>query len=110
MVDYLPSRALRAAFTASSTSALSPSAASASTSSLAGFIVSKVLPDLAGSHLPPISRCLGFLRNANTALEVTPCAALSIDGTAAAAIKPPLNLELHIDRFNLGVELQGMFT
>ena len=52
--------ALRAAFTASSTSALSPSAASARTSSLAGLMVSKVLPDLAGTHLPPMRSCLGL--------------------------------------------------
>ena len=49
MLRHLPSsKALRAAFTASSTSALSPSATSARTSSLAGLMVSNVLPDLSG--------------------------------------------------------------
>ena len=39
---------------------------------------------LAGTHLPPISNCLGFLRKSNTELNVTPSAALSIDITAVA--------------------------
>jgi hypothetical protein len=34
--------------------------------------------------LPPMSNCLGFLRKSKTALEVTPGAAFSTDGTAAA--------------------------
>src|ERR1700723_3718294 len=84
MVDHLPSSALRAAFTASSTSALSPSAASASTSSLAGLIVSKVLPDFEGTHFPLMRSCFGLRRKSSTALDLIPAAALSIDGTAAA--------------------------
>src|SRR5271167_2415648 len=106
MVDHLPSSALRAAFTASSTSALSPSAASARISSLAGLMVSKVLPDLAGTHLPPMSSCLGLRRKSITALELTPCAALSID-TVAAAICASLmiqlaKLEFYVDGLDLG--------
>ena len=51
------SKALRAAFTAASISALSPSAALAITSPVAGFSTSKVLPDFASSHLPLINNC-----------------------------------------------------
>ena len=50
--DHLPSKARRAASTALSMSALSPSATSASVSPVAGFGVVKVLPDSASTHLP----------------------------------------------------------
>src|SRR5277367_2401866 len=87
MLDHLPSYAARAALTASSTSALSPSATSASTSSLAGLIVSKVLPDLAATHLPPISSFLGeLLMKSSTALCLAPRAAPSIAGDAAIIV------------------------
>src|SRR5580692_472111 len=49
------SNALRAAFTARSTSALSPSATLQMTSPVAGFCVSNVLPETESTHLPPIS-------------------------------------------------------
>src|SRR5271169_4984466 len=96
MLRHLPSsKALRAAFTASSTSALSPSATSARTSSLAGLMVSKALPDLAGTHLPPINSLVGeCFRNSNTALTFTPCVAFSIDGTAAAIFLNLLYIEV----------------
>jgi hypothetical protein len=55
-------------------------------------MVSKVLPDFAATHLPPMSNCLGFLRKPNTALDVTPLAAFSIDGTAAAISNSSDNL------------------
>ena len=48
------SKALRAALTARSMSAASPSATSAMTSSVAGLIVSKVLPLALLTHLPSI--------------------------------------------------------
>src|SRR5262249_40556064 len=48
------SNALRAAFTARSTSALSPSATWQMVSPVAGLTVGKVLPDSLSSHLPPI--------------------------------------------------------
>ena len=50
------SSALRAAVTARSTSAASPSAIVAITSSVAGLIVSNVFPLAAGIHLPPIKQ------------------------------------------------------
>src|SRR5205085_10137368 len=50
--DHLPSKALRAAATALSMSALSPSATSASVAPVAGFGVAKVLPDSASTHWP----------------------------------------------------------
>src|SRR5829696_7787750 len=54
------SKARRAAFTAKSTSALSPSATRATTSPVAGSVTSKVLPDWAGTHLPSIRRWRSF--------------------------------------------------
>src|SRR5580698_10146759 len=91
MVAHLPSsNALRAAFTASSTSALSPSATSARTSSLAGFIVSKVLPDFGATHLPPISSLVGERRRKSKPSEdFAPSVARSNDGTAAAIETSP---------------------
>src|SRR5215211_5943555 len=50
--DHLPSKARRAAATALSMSALSPSATSASVAPVAGLGVVKVLPDSASTHLP----------------------------------------------------------
>src|SRR5215207_9695231 len=50
--DHEPSRARRAAATALSMSALSPSETSASVAPVAGFGVVKVLPDSASTHLP----------------------------------------------------------
>jgi len=47
-------------------------------------MVSKVLPDFAGTHLPPMSNCFGLRRKSSTALDWTPAAALSIDGIVAA--------------------------
>src|SRR5262249_25620718 len=35
-------------------------------------------------HLPPISNCFGCRGKSSTALALTPCAAFSMDGTAAA--------------------------
>src|SRR5690348_1256326 len=59
------SNALRAALTAKSTSALSPSATWQMVSPVAGLRVGKVLPDTLSSHLPPIksgwSLTFGFL-------------------------------------------------
>src|SRR3989304_3928640 len=49
------SNAFRAALTARSTSALSPSATRQITSPVVGLIVSKVLPDTLSTHFPPIS-------------------------------------------------------
>src|SRR5215472_8928246 len=87
---HLPcSKALRACFTASSTSALSPSATRHSTSSLAGLRVSKVLPDLDGTHLPPIRSFFGPLfRNSSTPLDLAPRAALSTEGVAPIEQSP----------------------
>jgi hypothetical protein len=84
--DHFPdSNAARAALTASSTSALSPSATNASTSSFVGLIVANVLPDFAGTHFPLMRSCLGlFTRYANVAWDFAPYAALSIDAIAAA--------------------------
>src|SRR5450631_852455 len=86
MVAHLPSsKTLRAAFTASSTSALSPSATRARTSSLAGLMVSKVLPDFGATHLPPINNLVGeCLRKSRAAEDCAPKVARSNDGTAAA--------------------------
>src|ERR1044072_1187902 len=50
--DHLPSKARRAATTALSMSALSPSATSARVAPVAGLGVVKVLPDSASTHLP----------------------------------------------------------
>src|SRR5215212_5941817 len=50
--DQGPSKARRAAATALSMSALSPSATSARVAPVAGFGVVKVLPDSASTHLP----------------------------------------------------------
>src|ERR1700676_5207801 len=103
MLGHGPSsKALRAALTASSTSALSPSAIRASTSSFAGLIVSKVLPDFAGTHLPSISSCLGLRKNDSAAEILAPCAALSTWGVAAIGlsaciVRTPDPAE-HIDR------------
>src|SRR5215469_400769 len=84
MFAHLPSsKAFRAAFTASSTSALSPSATGANTSSLAGLTVSKVLPDLAATHLPLISIFLGACRNSSAARFFAPRAAVSTEIEAA---------------------------
>src|SRR6516165_10058641 len=87
---HLPcSKALRACFTASSTSALSPSATRHSTSSLAGLRVSKVLPDWDGTHLPPIRSFLGPLfRNSSTPLDLAPRAAVSTEGVAPIEQSP----------------------
>ena len=60
------SNALRAALTARSMSAASPSATSAMTSSVAGLIVSNVLPLLLSRHLPSISS-LVWMRSSNFA-------------------------------------------
>src|SRR5215472_13360681 len=91
---HLPcSKALRACFTASSTSALSPSATRHSTSSLAGLRVSKVLPDLDGTHLPPIRSFFGPLfRNSSTPLDLAPRAALSTEGVAPIEQSPQKRL------------------
>src|SRR5215470_2562217 len=84
MFAHLPSsKAFRAAFTASSTSDLSPSATSANISSLAGLTVSKVLPDLAATHLPLISSFLGACRNSSAARFFAPRAAVSTEIEAA---------------------------
>src|SRR5271155_387934 len=93
MFDHGPvSNALRAALTASSTSALSPSAISARTSSVAGLRVSKVLPDLGATHLPPMSNFLGeALRKFNAALDRAPPPALSTDGVVAAIASAPFS-------------------
>src|SRR5581483_3713632 len=87
-LGHLPSsKARRAAATASSTSALSPSATNANTSSLAGLMVSKVLPDFAATHLPLISNLVGDRRRkSSTALTFAPCAARSTDGSAAVIV------------------------
>src|SRR5208282_4718357 len=86
IAGQLPSsNAFRAAFTASSTSALSPSATSANTSSLAGLIDSKVLPDFAATHLPPIRSLVGErFKNSNPAADLAPRVARSNDSTVAA--------------------------
>src|SRR6202171_1623167 len=83
---HLPSSyALRACLTASSTSALSPSATKARTCSLDGLRVSKVLPDFDGTHLPLIRSFLGeLLRNSSAALDLAPRVADSNDADAAA--------------------------
>src|SRR5271155_4454361 len=60
------SKALRAAATAWSISTLPPSATCARTSPVAGFRVSKFLPDCAPTHWPPINSFLGWLRNSCT--------------------------------------------
>src|SRR5262249_4502711 len=54
------SNALRAAWTARSMSALSPSATSQSTSPVAGVSVEKVLPDALPVHCPPLNIGWGF--------------------------------------------------
>src|SRR6266850_168475 len=54
ILDHLPSKARRAAATALSMSALSPSATSASVSPVEGLGVVNVLPDSASTHLPSI--------------------------------------------------------
>src|ERR1700682_6364233 len=91
MVAHLPSsNALRAAFTASSTSALSPSATNAKTSSLAGFMVSKVFPDFGDTHLPPINSLVGErLRKYRPSQNFSPCVARPNDESAAAIGNPP---------------------
>src|SRR5256885_16617269 len=54
--DHGPdSNALRAALTARSMSALSPSATWQIVSPVAGFCVAKVLPDWESTHLPPMN-------------------------------------------------------
>src|SRR5436190_23486665 len=66
MRDQGPSsNALRAALTARSTSALSPSATLQMTSPVAGLSVSNVLPETLSCHLPPMNSgwsltCGGF--------------------------------------------------
>jgi hypothetical protein len=57
------SNARRAAVTAASMSAASPSATLAIGSPVAGLNTSKVLPDLAFTHLPSISSCNGRAMN-----------------------------------------------
>ena len=57
------SNARRAARTAVSISALSPSAARAMVAPVAGFLTSKVIPVAAGSHLPSMSSFLGLAMN-----------------------------------------------
>src|SRR6202050_1689812 len=83
---HLPSSyALRACLTASSTSALSASATRASTCSLDGLRVSKVLPDFDATHLPLIRSFLGeLLRNSSAALDLAPRVADSSDADADA--------------------------
>src|ERR1700674_5904565 len=71
MVAHGPdSRARRAACTAASMSALSPSATRAMTLPVAGFMTSKVLPETAGTHLPLMSIFFGVARNCVTGLDV----------------------------------------
>src|SRR5215831_9312490 len=58
-------------------------------SSLAGLRVSKVLPDLDGTHLPPIRSFFGPLfRNSSTPLDLAPRAALSTEGVAPIEQSP----------------------
>src|ERR1700679_2612067 len=64
------SKACRAALTAASTSALSPSAAWAIVRPVAGFLTSNVLPEAADIHLPLISNFFGVSRNFVTALDM----------------------------------------
>ena len=54
------SNALRAAFTATSISAAPPAAACANTCAFAGSMTSKVSPDCAACHLPPMNSSRGF--------------------------------------------------
>ena len=49
----------------------------------------KVLPDLAGTHLPPMRSCFCFFRKSSTGPEPMPGAAFSIEGTAAAIFHSP---------------------
>src|SRR6202045_1830175 len=64
------SNARRAAWTAASTSAASPSATRAITRPVAGFVTSKVLPEAAATHLPLISSFFGVARNCVTGFDV----------------------------------------
>src|ERR1700736_6781060 len=71
MVAHGPdSRARRAACTAASMSALSPSATCAITLPVAGFVTSKVLPEAAATHLPLINIFFGVARNCVTGVDV----------------------------------------
>src|SRR5271169_6305097 len=71
MVAHGPdSRARRAACTAASMSALSPSATCAITLPVAGFVTSKVLPEAAPTHLPLINIFFGVARNCVTGVDV----------------------------------------
>ena len=69
------SKARRAARTARSMSALSPSATRAMVAPVAGFFTSKVFSEAAATHLPSISSLFGVARNWATVREV--CGSLS---------------------------------
>ena len=58
-LHFPSSKARRAAATARSTSAASPSATCVSTSPVAGFTVSNVFPDAASTHSPPMNSLPG---------------------------------------------------
>src|SRR2546421_9574754 len=64
------SKARRAARTAASISALSPSAARAIVAPFAGFLTSKVFSEAAGSHLPSISSFLAVATNCATGRDI----------------------------------------
>src|SRR6266851_4235685 len=78
-------------------------------SSFAGLTVSKVLPDFAATHFPPIKRRLGFLRKSKAALFLAPAAALSTDTVAAAmAVLLVEFLTDALDNVNLGDDVSGL--
>src|SRR5438874_2505591 len=64
------SNARRAARTAASISALSPSAVRAMVAPVAGFLTSKVIPEAAGSHFPSVSSFLGLAMNWATGRDI----------------------------------------
>src|SRR3970040_1895992 len=63
------SKARRAALTAASTSALSPSATWVITSPVEGLVTANVLPDTADTHLPSINIFFGPRRNCETGFD-----------------------------------------
>src|ERR671921_793428 len=83
--DHLPSKARRAASTALSMSALSPSATSARVAPVAGLGVVKVLPDSASTHLPSMKSW--YLRGVSDADLADDMVFLSPSGSISVCVR-----------------------
>src|SRR5690348_16847510 len=91
--DHGPSsNAYRAARTASSTSAASPSDTAARTFPVAGLTVSNVLPDLAGTHWFPMSKAGGNEASHWLTCGLRACPGMAVLVVSAAMVRAPQDL------------------